>query len=108
MKAIRSTYGKVYITGAGPGDPGLLTIRAKELIERADVLLYDNLVHPDILAWATRKCEKIFVGKLPYCSSIRQETINQWLVDHALQGKMVVRLKGGDPLIFGRGAEEAA
>src|SRR5262245_13526183 len=105
MKAVNQTYGKVYITGAGPGDPALLTLRAKELIEVAEVILYDNLIHPEILGWASGNCQKIFVGKLPYCSSIRQETINQWLVDHARQGKMVVRLKGGDPLIFGRGAE---
>lgn len=107
MRAITANNGKVYITGAGPGDPGLLTLRAKEVIELADVILYDNLINMSILSWAKEKAEKIFVGKLPYCSSIRQETINEWLYLHALEGKQVVRLKGGDPLIFGRGAEEA-
>ena len=100
--------GKVYITGAGPGDPQLMTLRAKAVLEQADIILYDNLVNLEILSWAKASCEKIFVGKLPYCSAIRQETINLWLVEHARKGKEVVRLKGGDPLIFGRGAEEAA
>lgn len=108
MKAIQQSNGKVYITGAGPGDINLLTLRAKAVIEMADVILYDNLINTDMLDWAPQGCEKIFVGKLPYCSVITQETINEWMVTHALAGKQVVRLKGGDPLIFGRGAEEAA
>lgn len=107
MKAVSSTTGKVFITGAGPGDINLVTLRAKAVVEQADVILYDNLINTEMLDWAPVHAEKIFVGKLPYCSVITQETINQWMVDHALQGKKVVRLKGGDPLIFGRGAEEA-
>ncbi|MCU0386893.1 MAG: uroporphyrinogen-III C-methyltransferase [Flavihumibacter sp.] len=108
MKPANPQPGKVYITGAGPGDSQLLTLRAKAVIELADTILFDNLVNQDILDWAKPGVEKIFVGKLPYCSVITQETINQWMVDKALEGKQVVRLKGGDPMIFGRGAEEAA
>lgn len=108
MKATNHTPGKVFITGAGPGDINLLTLRAKAVVEAADVILYDNLINPDILNWAKDGAEKLFVGKLPYCSVITQETINQWMVDRALEGKQVVRLKGGDPMIFGRGAEEAS
>ena len=108
MKVIQETYGKVFITGAGPGDISLVTLRAKAVIEMADVILYDNLINAEMLDWAPANCEKIFVGKLPYCSVITQETINEWMVAHAEKGKQVVRLKGGDPLIFGRGAEEAA
>ncbi len=108
MIAVPSIPGKVFITGAGPGDPGLLTLKAKAVIESADVILYDNLVHPDILHWCRKGAKKIFVGKLPYCSAITQEMIHQWMLDHASEGKQVVRLKGGDPLIFGRGGEEAA
>ncbi|GAO43877.1 uroporphyrinogen-III C-methyltransferase [Flavihumibacter petaseus] len=103
-----TTIGKVYITGAGPGDPQLLTLRARTVIELADVILYDNLVNQEILDWSRPDAIKISVGKLPYCSVITQETIHQWMLDHALEGRQVVRLKGGDPLIFGRGAEEAA
>jgi uroporphyrin-III C-methyltransferase len=104
---LNTTYGKVFITGAGPGDINLVTLRAKAVVEQADVVLYDNLINIEILGWAPPHCQKIFVGKLPYCSVITQETINQWMADHAMQGRQVVRLKGGDPMIFGRGAEEA-
>jgi uroporphyrin-III C-methyltransferase len=107
MKTTQPLPGKVYITGAGPGDISLVTLRAKAVVELADVILYDNLVNPEILEWAKEGAEKLFVGKLPYCSVITQETINQWMVDRAMEGKQVVRLKGGDPMIFGRGAEEA-
>ena len=107
MKPATPQPGKVFITGAGPGDSQLLTLRAKAVIEQADTILYDNLVNQEILDWAKPGVEKLFVGKLPYCSFITQETINQWMVDRALEGKQVVRLKGGDPMIFGRGAEEA-
>ncbi|MBZ5856310.1 uroporphyrinogen-III C-methyltransferase [Flavihumibacter profundi] len=108
MKAVHQNNGKVYITGAGPGDINLVTLRAKAVIEQADVILYDNLVNPEMLEWAPSHAKRIFVGKLPYCSVITQETINEWMVEHALQSMQVVRLKGGDPMIFGRGAEEAA
>jgi uroporphyrin-III C-methyltransferase len=107
MKPATPQPGKVFITGAGPGDSQLLTLRAKTVIEQADTILFDNLVNQEILDWAKPGVEKLFVGKLPYCSVITQETINQWMVDRALEGKQVVRLKGGDPMIFGRGAEEA-
>lgn len=107
MKPATPQPGKVFITGAGPGDSQLLTLRAKAVIEQADTILYDNLVNLEILDWAKPGVEKLFVGKLPYCSVITQETINQCMVDRALEGKQVVRLKGGDPMIFGRGAEEA-
>jgi uroporphyrin-III C-methyltransferase len=98
---------KVYITGAGPGDPDLLTIKARRVLEQAEVVLYDNLINQEILEWVPAACEKIFVGKLPYCSSIGQDVINDMLLQNALAGKKVVRLKGGAPLVFGRGAEEA-
>lgn len=100
--------GKVFITGAGPGDMGLLTIRAKEVIETADVILYDNLINKKILDLAKPEATKIYAGKIPCGKSVQQQTINEMLVEYALTGKRVVRLKGGDPLIFGRGAEEAA
>lgn len=108
MNAVNGQYGKVYITGAGPGDINLVTLRAKAVIELADVILYDNLVNPEMLSWARPDVLRISVGKMPYCSVVTQETINETMVEHAKQGKQVVRLKGGDPLIFGRGAEEAS
>lgn len=97
----------VFLVGAGPGDPGLVTLRARELIEQADILLYDRLVNPLILDWTQADCEKIYVGKNPHKSSRTQEQISQTLVEKARTGRIVVRLKGGDPFIFGRGGEEA-
>ena len=102
-----SGKGKVTIAGAGPGDPGLITVKAKTALESADVVLYDNLVNAEILDWAPVHAERIYVGKKPYQRSVGQETINQLLHFHALRGRHVVRLKGGDPFVFGRGAEEA-
>lgn len=99
--------GKVYIVGAGPGDEGLLTIKAKEMLSIADVVLYDNLLNPRILRYCKEDAEKIYVGKQAGKHSFPQEAINQKLVDYSKEGKVVVRLKGGDPLIFGRGSEEA-
>lgn len=99
--------GIVYLVGAGPGDLGLVTFRAKELIERADVLVYDYLVHPDLLTWCRPECEQIYVGKKAGFHALPQEEIEALLVKHAKAGKMVVRLKGGDPFVFGRGGEEA-
>jgi uroporphyrinogen III methyltransferase / synthase len=99
--------GIVYLVGAGPGDLGLVTFRAKELIERADVLIYDYLVHPDLLIWCRSECEQIYVGKKAGFHALPQEQIEALLVKHAKAGKMVVRLKGGDPFVFGRGGEEA-
>jgi len=99
--------GIVYLVGAGPGDLGLVTLRAKELVERADVLVYDYLVHPDLLRWCKPSCEQKYVGKKAGFHALPQEEIEALLVKYARAGKMVVRLKGGDPFVFGRGGEEA-
>ena len=103
-----STSGICYIVGAGPGDLGLVTLRAKECIELADVLVYDALSSPELLNWTKATCEKIYVGKRAKDHSVPQEKINSIIVERTKQGKNVVRLKGGDPMIFGRGGEEAA
>src|SRR4051794_8136443 len=97
--------GKVYLVGAGPGDPGLLTLRAKELIETADVILTDKLVPPEALALA--RGEVVDVGKVGGGERVEQEETNRLLVEHATAERTVVRLKGGDPFVFGRGGEEA-
>lgn len=99
--------GIVYLVGAGPGDLGLVTFRAHELIAAAQVLVYDYLVHPDIVDWCPSDCEIIYVGKKAGFHSVLQEEIEALLVKHAKKGKRVVRLKGGDPYVFGRGGEEA-
>ncbi len=99
--------GIVYLVGAGPGDAGLLTVRGAELIARADVLVYDALVNPDLLRLAPKTAEIIYGGKRAKDHAIPQEEMNQLLVKKAKEGKVVVRLKGGDPYIFGRGGEEA-
>ena len=100
--------GICYLVGAGPGDLGLVTLRAKELIERADVLVYDALSNPTLLQWTKAGCEKIYVGKRAKDHSVPQDQINALIVEKTKAGKSVVRLKGGDPMIFGRGGEEAA
>jgi uroporphyrinogen III methyltransferase/synthase len=100
--------GICYLVGAGPGDLGLVTLRAKELIERADVLVYDSLSSPELLNWTKAGCEKIHVGKRAKDHTLPQEEINALIVEKTKAGKSVVRLKGGDPMIFGRGGEEAA
>lgn len=99
--------GIVHLVGAGPGDLGLVTFRAKELISAADVLVYDYLVHPELVKWCRPECEVVYVGKKAGFHSVPQEEIEALLVTHARAGKKVVRLKGGDPYIFGRGGEEA-
>lgn len=98
--------GKVYLVGAGPGDPELLTMKAHRLITSADVVLYDRLVGAEIIALIPENAEKMYVGKAKSMHSLPQEEINSLLAAKAKEGKMVVRLKGGDPFIFGRGGEE--
>src|SRR6266446_2617009 len=99
--------GKVYLVGAGPGDLGLVTLRAKQCIEQADVIVHDHLANPEMLGWARDDAEIIYAGKRAGEHSLSQQEINTLLVEKACGGKQVVRLKGGDPFVFGRGAEEA-
>jgi len=99
--------GKVYLIGAGPGDPELLTLKALRLIKSADVILYDRLINQEILLFAKPECELVYVGKEDGKHTIEQEKINELLLRYAYTKEVVVRLKGGDPFIFGRGGEEA-
>lgn len=98
--------GIVYLVGAGPGDPELMTLRGVRLLKEADVVIHDRLIPLEVLDWCRDETEKIDVGKYPEHHRVSQEQINQLLVDRAGKGKMVVRLKGGDPFVFGRGFEE--
>ena len=100
--------GSVTLVGAGPGDPELLTLRAVRALQSADVILFDDLVSRDVLDFARREARKMLVGKTGFGPSCKQDDINALMVSLAKQGKRVVRLKGGDPLIFGRAAEEIA
>jgi len=100
--------GICYLAGAGPGDIGLVTLKTKECVERADVILYDYLCNPEILKWARPGTECIWCGKKSGSHACTQQEINALLVEKTAAGKCVVRLKGGDPFLFGRGAEEAA
>lgn len=99
--------GKVILVGAGPGDPGLLTIKGKEYLEKADVVIYDRLCSRDVLQFCNPQAEMIYVGKRPGRHPVPQEEINKLLIEKASSGKLVIRLKGGDPCVFGRGGEEA-
>lgn len=99
--------GKVYLVGAGPGDPKLLTVYGLECIQKSDVIVYDRLVNPELLDYAKKDAELIFCGKLPGKHHLIQEEIHEVLVEKSKAGKTVTRLKGGDPCVFGRVGEEA-
>ena len=98
--------GKVWLVGAGPGDAGLLTLKGKQVLQNAQVVVYDQLVGSGILSMIPEQAEKIDAGKHANHHKMEQEQINQVLVEKGMEGKRVVRLKGGDPFLFGRGAEE--
>ncbi len=98
--------GRVVIVGAGPGDPELITLKGLKAVKEADVIVYDRLVSPDLLREAKPGCELIYAGKAPGRHTLTQDEINRLLVEKALEGKIVVRLKGGDPYLYGRGEEE--
>jgi uroporphyrinogen III methyltransferase/synthase len=105
--ADKKSKGKCFLVGAGPGDLGLVTLRAKQCIEQADVIVYDYLSNPEMLKWAPESAEIIYAGKKAGAHTLTQDEINALLVEKTEAGKQVVRLKGGDPFVFGRGAEEA-
>jgi uroporphyrin-III C-methyltransferase len=103
----QSSCGRVFLVGAGPGDPELITLKGLRSLRKADVVVYDRLICQDLLDEAPSQAERVFVGKACGQHSMKQEEINALLIRHARQGRMVVRLKGGDPFVFGRGSEEA-
>lgn len=103
---MEKAIGKVYLVGAGPGDEGLLTVKGKELLSSAEVVVYDYLVNPALLTLCPQECEKVYVGKRAGDHSMKQDAINELLLHYAKAGKKVIRLKGGDPFVFGRGGEE--
>lgn len=106
-KGNKMSKGKVWLVGAGPGDASLITVKGLHCIRLAEVLVHDRLVNPELIAEAPANCQIINVGKTPNHHPVPQDQINAILVKHALAGKNVVRLKGGDPYVFGRGGEEA-
>ncbi len=103
-----AALGRVSLVGAGPGDPELITVRGLRRLRRAEVLLYDRLIHPDLVDEAPAEALRIFVGKAPERPGVGQAAIHRLMIEHARRGRAVVRLKGGDPFVFGRGGEEAA
>ncbi|MFQ5592217.1 MAG: uroporphyrinogen-III C-methyltransferase [Phycisphaerae bacterium] len=105
---MNAVHGTVYLVGAGPGDPGLLTVRGRDLLRQADVVVHDRLLGLEMLAEVPRGAEIIHVGKEPGCHTAPQGEINALLIDRARRGSRVVRLKGGDPFVFGRGFEEVS
>src|SRR5690242_16700845 len=105
--ADKRKIGRCFLVGAGPGDLGLVTLRAMQLIEKADVVVYDYLCNPEMLKWAPEHAEIIYAGKQAGAHTLTQDEINALLVEKGRAGKSVVRLKGGDPFLFGRGGEEA-
>lgn len=101
-----TVIGKVYLVGAGPGDPELITVKGSRVLKEADVIVYDRLANPELLSLTPERSEHIYVGKRPGKPSVSQDQINRILVAKAREGKTVARLKGGDPFVFGRGGEE--
>src|SRR5689334_13207737 len=107
MESMSKTNGKVALVGGGPGDIGLVTLRAKQCIDEAEVVVHDYLANPERLRWAAEGAEIIYAGKKAGEHALSQDKITDLLVERGQAGKRVVRLKGGDPFVFGRGAEEA-
>lgn len=99
--------GKVYLVGAGPGDPDLITVKGLHYLKQGDVIIYDRLVNPQLLQYTKKGAKRIYCGKMPHHHVMKQEAINEALIHYAKKGLIVVRLKGGDPFVFGRGGEEA-
>ncbi|MEZ5431221.1 MAG: SAM-dependent methyltransferase [Verrucomicrobiales bacterium] len=105
-KSAITAPGICYLIGAGPGDPGLMTLRGRDCIERADVVIYDYLANPAFLQWARPDAERIYVGKKSRDHTVPQPGINELLIEHSRKGHTVARLKGGDPFVFGRGGRK--
>jgi len=102
-----NTVGKVYLVGAGPGDPGLLTLKAYTILKKCDIVIYDALLNEEIVKYVPDHTEKVFIGRSRHHSRLSQDEVEKMMVEKAKEGKIVVRLKGGDPFMFGRGGEEA-